>query len=56
MFSGRMMMIRACLSLLIPTVVKDLVSPQVSGTPFDCVFVSSSSADFSDTNRKNHFV
>jgi len=27
--SGRMMMIRACLSLLIPTVVKDLVSSQV---------------------------
>ena len=28
-FSGRMMMIRACLSLLIATVVKDLVTPQV---------------------------
>jgi hypothetical protein len=27
--SGRMMMIRACLSLLIATVVKDLVTPQV---------------------------
>jgi hypothetical protein len=27
--SGRMMMIRACLSLLIPTVVKDLVTSQV---------------------------
>jgi len=29
MVSGRMMMIRACLSLLIPTVVKDLVTSQV---------------------------
>jgi hypothetical protein len=29
MFSGRMMMIRACLSLLIATVVQDLVTPQV---------------------------
>ena len=37
--SGRMMMIRACLSLLIPAVVKDLVTSQVSGTSFDCVFV-----------------
>jgi hypothetical protein len=27
--SGRVMMIRTCLSLLIPTVVKDLVSRQV---------------------------
>jgi hypothetical protein len=27
--SGRMMMIRACLALLIPTVMKDLVSTQV---------------------------
>ncbi len=27
--SGRMMMIRACLSLLIPAVVKDLVTSQV---------------------------
>ncbi len=27
--SGRMMMIRACLSLIIATVVKDLVTPQV---------------------------
>lgn len=26
---GRMMMIRACVSLLIATVVKDLVAPQV---------------------------
>ena len=37
MVSGRMMMIRACLSLLIATLVKDLVPPQVSGTPSECV-------------------
>jgi hypothetical protein len=29
MISGRMIMIRACLPLLIPTVVKDLVTSQV---------------------------
>ena len=29
MISGRMMMIRVCLSLLIAAVVKDLVTPQV---------------------------
>ena len=56
MVSGRMMMIRACLSLLIPTVVKTSFRYRFSGTSFDCVFVSYSLADFCDTNLKNHFV
>ena len=36
--SGRMMMIRACLPLLIATVVKDLVAPQVFRHPVELCF------------------
>jgi hypothetical protein len=35
MVSGRKMMIRTCLSLGMAAVVKDFVTPQVSGTSFD---------------------
>jgi len=50
-----MMMIRACPSLLIATVVKDLVTPQVFRHAVDCVFVSYFLADFCEANLKNHF-
>jgi hypothetical protein len=44
------------MSLLIATVVKTLLRHRFSGTSFDCVFVSYSSADFCEANLKNHFV
>ena len=37
--SGRTMMIRTCLSLIIPSVVKTSLRHRFSGTSFDCVFV-----------------
>jgi hypothetical protein len=43
--------------LIIAAVVKKtLLRHRFSGTPFDCVFVSCSSADFREANLKNHFV
>jgi hypothetical protein len=55
--SGRMMMIRAGLSLRIATVLKDLVTSQVfQACRLDCVFVSYSSADFWEANLKIRFV
>jgi len=35
---------------------KTLLRHRFSGTSFDCVFVSYSSADFCEANLKNHFV
>jgi hypothetical protein len=50
------MMMRACLSLLIAAVVKDLVTPQVSGTPFDCVFVLPILLQTSEKRTSSQFV